>query len=101
MEASPPVVPAKAGTHTPQLLESPVAMGPRLRGDDSGESSLPAHAARLDRAGPFLDLGRNVFGEIVRAPALRRHDGDAQRSEPLAHRRRVDRLGSRLAELAH
>jgi hypothetical protein len=29
------VVPAKAGTHTPCTIESPVAIGPRLRGDDS------------------------------------------------------------------
>src|SRR5215467_4522256 len=101
MVASPPVVPAKAGTHTPQLLESSVVMGPRLRGDDSGGSSLPADAARLDRAGPFLDLGRDELGEIFRASALGRHHSDAERSEPLAHPRRVDRLGGRLGELAH
>src|SRR5262249_53506399 len=29
------VVPAKAGTHTPCTLDSPVAMGPCLRGDDN------------------------------------------------------------------
>ena len=31
------VVPAKAGTHTPQPIDGFVVMGPRLRGDDSGE----------------------------------------------------------------
>jgi len=39
------VVPAQAGTHTPQqrdvagaaIIETLVVMGPRLRGDDSGE----------------------------------------------------------------
>ena len=41
---SPAVVPAQAGTHTPQqgdvarpaMTETLVAMGPRLRGDDNG-----------------------------------------------------------------
>src|SRR4051812_2752297 len=41
-------------------------------------ASLPAHAARLDRAGPLLDFGRNVLGEIFGAAPLRRHDRDAE-----------------------
>src|SRR5262249_8009846 len=32
------VVPAKAGTHTPCTIESLMAMGPRLRGDDNREA---------------------------------------------------------------
>src|SRR5262245_28127451 len=44
------VVPAKAGTHTPQTIASPVAMGPGSRADalgrdDSGEG-LPVQLAR-------------------------------------------------------
>jgi hypothetical protein len=32
------VVPARAGTHAPRPIDSFVIMGPRLRGDDKGES---------------------------------------------------------------
>src|SRR5262245_20958582 len=35
------VVPAQAGTHTPCALDRAGVMGPRLRGDDSGEDAAP------------------------------------------------------------
>src|SRR5438128_1517489 len=75
---------------------------PACAGTNGNRSySLPAHAARLDRAGPFLDLGRNVFGEIFSAPPRRRRDRDAEAGIALAHHRRVDRFARRLVELAH
>src|SRR4051794_3246052 len=49
----PSVVPAKAGTHTPQPLESPVAMGPRLRGDDRRRVSGDDRRRAIMRFSPF------------------------------------------------
>src|SRR5215475_14002348 len=49
---SPSVVPAKAGTHTPQPLESPLAMGPRLRGDDRWSVSGDDERTVITRSSP-------------------------------------------------
>src|SRR5262245_46087268 len=64
-------------------------------------SSIGAGAARLDRAGPALDLARHELAEIVRRAALRRRDGDADALEALAHRRRLHRVVRRLGEPLH
>ena len=57
-------------------------------------------AARLDRHGPALDLGRDELGQIFRRAPILRGDDDADRLEALAHRRRVDGVARRLGRAA-
>lgn len=38
---------ARAGTHTPQAINSAVAMGPRVRGDDSGEAFAQSQSVQV------------------------------------------------------
>src|SRR5262245_738288 len=59
-------------------------------------ASIRAGAARLDRAGPALDLAGNELREIFRGAVLRRRDGHADRLVALAQRRRLHRLVRRL-----
>src|SRR5215218_4129446 len=63
-----------------------------------GWGSLPAHAAGLDWACPFLDFARNIPGEVFGATPLRRHDGNAHGLQALAYRGRVHRLARRLVK---
>src|SRR5262245_34933186 len=62
---------------------------------------IRARSARLDRAGPALDLARNELHEIFRGTALGRRDGHADRLVAFAHRRRLHRLVRRPGEALH
>src|SRR5947207_6601592 len=64
-------------------------------------ASIRARAARLDRAGPALDLARDELCEIFWRPALRRRDGHTDVLEALVHRRRLYRLVGGLGEAVH
>jgi len=53
-------------------------------------ASVYRHAARLDRPGPFVDLGGDEFGKVFRASALRRCNILTNRFEAFADERQIE-----------
>src|SRR6266568_8926416 len=64
------------------------------------QSSIHAHAARLDRAGPFLDLALDELLQVLGRPALGRGHARAQLLEPLLHERRFHRCDGGIVKFA-
>ena len=53
-------------------------------------ASVYQHAARLDRPGPFVDLGGDEFGKVFRASALRRCNILTNRFEAFTDERQIE-----------
>ena len=53
-------------------------------------ASVYRHAARLDRPGPFVDLGGDEFGKVFRASALRRCNILTNRFEAFTDERQIE-----------
>ena len=53
-------------------------------------ASVYRHAARLDRPGPFVDLGGDKFGKVFRASALRRCNILTNRFEAFTDERQIE-----------
>src|SRR5262249_33941072 len=75
---SPSVVPAKAGTHTPQPFERPVVMGPRLRGDDNGRVIGKTIRRVITQSSPFV----RSFAQSTARPSQAPTAVSARRSQP-------------------
>ena len=52
-------------------------------------ASVYRHAARLDRPGPFVDLGGDEFGKVFRASALHRCNILTNRFEAFTDERQI------------
>src|SRR5207248_1285112 len=62
---------------------------------------IRAYAARLDRAGPLVDLAFHELSEILRRGAIVWHERGSETLHPFAHRGRLHGLHDRAVEPAH